>query len=106
MERSALVIDRFFETKRQAMRWADEHPHFMTVRILSPGEQLLQSRHPLIIAKQTSPAKAQPNSPLRAKPVQAGVPRNGATSKLIDSRPQKLVADNVTRAGSFLPHRF
>jgi 3D (Asp-Asp-Asp) domain-containing protein len=33
-EKNALVIDRFFETKREALAWAAAHPHFMTVRIL------------------------------------------------------------------------
>jgi 3D (Asp-Asp-Asp) domain-containing protein len=36
-ERNAIVIDRFFDTKRQALAWAKAHPHFMTVRILTPG---------------------------------------------------------------------
>jgi 3D (Asp-Asp-Asp) domain-containing protein len=36
-ERNALVIDRFFETKRKAMAWAETHPHFMTVWISPPG---------------------------------------------------------------------
>jgi len=36
-ERNALVIDRFFETKRKAMAWAATHPHFMTVWIIPPG---------------------------------------------------------------------
>lgn len=36
-ERNALVIDRFFETKRKAMAWAETHPHFMTVWIIPPG---------------------------------------------------------------------
>jgi 3D (Asp-Asp-Asp) domain-containing protein len=36
-ERNAIVIDRFFETKREALAWAKAHPHFMTVRILTPG---------------------------------------------------------------------
>jgi hypothetical protein len=36
-ERSAIVIDRFFDTKQKAHAWAKAHPHFMTVRILTPG---------------------------------------------------------------------
>jgi hypothetical protein len=36
-ERNALVIDRFFETKRKAMAWAETHPHFMMVWIIPPG---------------------------------------------------------------------
>src|SRR3984893_2532219 len=30
-ERNAVVIDRFFETKRQALNWANAHPLFMAV---------------------------------------------------------------------------
>ena len=36
-ERNAIVIDRFFDTKQKALAWAKAHPHFMTVRILTPG---------------------------------------------------------------------
>src|SRR5213596_2977147 len=31
-ERNAIVIDRFFENKQQAVAWTRTHPHFMTVR--------------------------------------------------------------------------
>src|SRR6266567_3870413 len=36
-ERNAIVIDRFFDTKQEALTWAKTHPHFMTVRIQTPG---------------------------------------------------------------------
>ena len=36
-ERNAIVIDRFFDTKQKALAWAKAHPHFMTVRIQTPG---------------------------------------------------------------------
>ena len=36
-ERNALVIDRFFETKRQALSWANTHPAFMTVQVIPPN---------------------------------------------------------------------
>lgn len=45
-EKNALVIDRFFETKRDALAWASTHPHFMTVRIL-PREH----KHPVLTAE-------------------------------------------------------
>jgi 3D (Asp-Asp-Asp) domain-containing protein len=35
-ERNAIVIDRFFHTKREALAWAKAHPHFMTVQIRAP----------------------------------------------------------------------
>ena len=42
-ERSAIVVDRFFETKHEAMAWANAHPHFMTLRVESPNEQSVAS---------------------------------------------------------------
>jgi hypothetical protein len=39
VERNAIVIDRFFDTKKKALAWAKAHPHFMTVRILTPGDK-------------------------------------------------------------------
>jgi hypothetical protein len=35
-QRNAIVIDRFFDTKHEALAWSKAHPHFMTVRILTP----------------------------------------------------------------------
>lgn len=35
-ERNAVVIDRFFETKAQALAWANSHPHFLPVRVITP----------------------------------------------------------------------
>jgi len=35
-ERSAVVVDRYFETKSQAVTWEKSHPHFMKVRVLGP----------------------------------------------------------------------
>ena len=39
-ERNAIVIDRFFGSKQKALEWAQTHPHFMTVRILTPHAEL------------------------------------------------------------------
>ena len=36
-ERKAIVVDRFFDTKQEALAWAEAHPHFMTVQVLTPG---------------------------------------------------------------------
>jgi hypothetical protein len=35
-EKSALVIDRFFETRKEAVAWSNAHPQFMTLRIVYP----------------------------------------------------------------------
>src|SRR5205814_9946189 len=39
-ERNAVVIDRYFEMKSQAVAWGKSHPHFMRVRVLSPRPAL------------------------------------------------------------------
>ena len=33
----AIVVDRFFETKREAMAWTNAHPEFITLQIVPPG---------------------------------------------------------------------
>ena len=33
----AIVVDRFFETKREAMAWTNAHSQFMTLQIIRPG---------------------------------------------------------------------
>jgi 3D (Asp-Asp-Asp) domain-containing protein len=38
-ERNAIVIDRFFETKQQAVAWSRTHPHFMRVRVQTPDSR-------------------------------------------------------------------
>jgi len=35
-ERNAIVIDRFFNTKQNALAWAKANPHFMVVQICAP----------------------------------------------------------------------
>jgi len=40
-ERNAVVIDRFFETKREALSWASRNPLFMTVRVVTPNSRTL-----------------------------------------------------------------
>jgi 3D (Asp-Asp-Asp) domain-containing protein len=39
-QRSALVIDRFFESKKLALAWAASNPHFMTVQVLDPHHKV------------------------------------------------------------------
>jgi len=40
-ERNAAVIDRFFETKREALSWASRNSLFMTVRVVQPNSRTL-----------------------------------------------------------------
>ena len=36
-ERNAIVIDKFFETKRQALAWANSNPPFVSVKVIPPN---------------------------------------------------------------------
>ena len=36
-ERNAIVIDKFFENKRQALAWANSNPPFVSVKVVPPG---------------------------------------------------------------------
>src|SRR5947207_12324829 len=36
----AIVVDRFFETRREAISWMNAHPHFMTLQIVRPGSHI------------------------------------------------------------------
>ncbi len=38
-ERNAIVIDRFFERRQEALSWANAHPQFMTLRVVTGEEQ-------------------------------------------------------------------
>src|SRR5262245_2098979 len=38
-ERNAIVIDRFFDTKQQALAWAKANPPFMVVRVRTPDAE-------------------------------------------------------------------
>ena len=61
-ERSALVIDRFFETKRQALAWANTHPPFMPIRVVRP---LRAAAQPQLASRAT----AQPQLASRSQPL-------------------------------------
>jgi 3D (Asp-Asp-Asp) domain-containing protein len=39
----AIVVDRFCESKREAMAWTNAHPHCMTLHVVRPGPHPEQS---------------------------------------------------------------
>ncbi len=48
-EKNAIVIDRFFETKQEAVSWSNAHPRFMMVRVVAPDHRPAQQpRVPMI----------------------------------------------------------
>ncbi len=53
-ERGAIVIDRFFEHKSQALAWERRHSPFMVVRVIPPGHHPAQQSD-VRVAKKTIP---------------------------------------------------
>jgi hypothetical protein len=74
-ERNALVVDRFFETKSQALAWARSHPMFMPVRIMRPGSQ--------VVAEQLVPVQPQAITQAVSKPPPAAIQPPKATGNLV-----------------------
>jgi hypothetical protein len=69
-ERSALVIDRYFETKRQALAWAKVHPHFMTVQVVSPDSHAKPKEQLHVVTKSVAQKHSSPeNSGNRWTPI-------------------------------------
>lgn len=61
-QREAIVVDRYFETKGEALAWADTHPHFMTLEVVTPGsnKRPLPERDTMLAqAKATSTTTAE-----------------------------------------------
>jgi hypothetical protein len=78
-ERNAVVVDRYFETKSQAVAWEKSHPHFMEVRVLSP--------RPALAISEKSPVKDRNSAsqPIVAAPRISRPPAMGAAISTGDS---------------------
>lgn len=50
-ERSAIVVDRFFETRGQALAWARRNPLFMPVRVLLPDYRRTETPQSTAVVK-------------------------------------------------------
>ena len=80
VERGALVIDRFFETKQEALTWARRNPYFMFVRVSPPNARL------------TSAIPQTPVSPTTAtirQPVAVASPTTSGPRRSMDDRPPR-----------------
>lgn len=73
-ECNAVVVDRFFETKRQALAWEKTHPPFMMVRVVPPQRFSPQQQR---IAAEKYPRAIS----LHAQPSKVGYPRAALVAK-------------------------
>ena len=72
-EKNAVVVDRYFETKRQAMTWANTHPAFIPIRIVSPNYRPTQPQSPARSNVALNTASPPPPNPV-ATPAPAPTP--------------------------------
>jgi 3D (Asp-Asp-Asp) domain-containing protein len=87
LERGALVIDRFFETKQQAVSWANRNPYFMFVRVSPPD-----FRASLISRPQQLPQASIshfPQQPIATPPQSSPSPRRSLEDR---PRPSSMYA--------------
>ena len=74
-QRNALVIDRFFETRKQALAWAAAHPHFMNVRVLDPRSkrsEVAQVGRDVSPNVSTRTSERDGSAPIQPRPNSAG----------------------------------
>ena len=82
-ERNAIVIDKFFETKRQALMWANSNPPFVSVKVISPNappvaKPNITNAQPIALSPTPTPAAVVPN-PLRSQnSIASASPSGGA----------------------------
>jgi 3D (Asp-Asp-Asp) domain-containing protein len=83
LERSALVVDRFFETKQQALNWARRNPYFMLVRVSPPDFRTWPSVRSQKV-QPILPPNSRPQSIGLALPTAAAAPRRS-----LEDRPRR-----------------
>ena len=57
-ERNAVVIDRYFETKAQALAWESSHTHFLRARIVPPEPRRMKNVITRVAEKQMTEQKS------------------------------------------------
>jgi 3D (Asp-Asp-Asp) domain-containing protein len=86
-ERNALVIDKFFETKRQALMWANSNPPFVSVKVIPPNAPALSKPNitngqPIALT-QTTTAKAPSGGSTGAMTIISNAPATGPTGGIV-----------------------
>jgi hypothetical protein len=86
-ERNALVIDKFFETKRQALMWANSNPAFVSVKVIPPNAPAVSkpnitNAQPIALT-QPIPAKAPTGGSTGAMTITSNTPATGPTGGIV-----------------------
>jgi hypothetical protein len=82
-ERNAIVIDKFFETKRQALMWANSNPPFVSVKVISPNappvaKPNITNAQPIALSPTPTPSAVVPNPPRSQNSIASASPSGGA----------------------------
>jgi len=81
-ERNAVVIDKFFENKRQALAWANSNPPFVSVKVIPPNAPPLATPNitnsqPIALSPLATRTNPQASSGSTVKPTIAVIPPTG-----------------------------
>lgn len=85
-ERNALVIDKFFETRQQALAWANSNPPFVSVKVIAPtapavANATITNSRPIAL---TSPATTKSGGvSVGAMTIASNSPATGPTGGII-----------------------
>ena len=87
-ERNALVIDKFFETKQQALAWANANPPFVNVKVLPPtaaplAKPNLTNNQPIALAAPRSVIKSQGGVSAGVMTITSNPPTTGPTGGIV-----------------------
>ena len=82
-ERNAVVIDKFFENKRQALAWANSNPPFVSVKVIPPNAPPLATPNitnsqPIALSPPATRTNPQASSGSTVKPTIAVITPTGA----------------------------
>jgi hypothetical protein len=86
-ERNAIVIDKFFETKRQALTWASSNPPFVSVKVIPPtapavSKPNITNAQPIALI-QPAPAKPATGGSTEAMTITSNAPATGPTGGIV-----------------------
>jgi len=81
-ERNAVVIDKFFENKRQALAWANSNPPFVSVKVIPPNAPPLATPNitnsqPIALSPPATRTNPQASSGSTVKPMIAVITPTG-----------------------------
>jgi 3D (Asp-Asp-Asp) domain-containing protein len=87
-ERSAIVIDKFFETKHQALAWANSNPPFVNVKVIPPNtlpvaKPKITNSQPIALTPPPPSAKTIAGGSTGAMTITNNAPTTGPTGGII-----------------------